>query len=107
MRPMKFRYEGASVILQPLEENRYLLTSLWSQTRGQGHAKGVLTKALDWADKRHICIELYVGVYGHPAQTALTNKQLIELYSKFGFEQTHKRPIRMLRRPISREIHAP
>lgn len=97
-----FNYESAQAVLifdETKLEGR--LVNVKSEVTGQGHARGVLQMAVDYADKHRMDIRLRARQYGNPR--GLTNPQLVEFYSKFGFVKVgDTKPVAMFR-PYSRE----
>lgn len=106
MTSIKFKYEGASAILEHLSPDLYLLRNVWSQHRGRGHAHGVLQQVIDFADQNGYDIFLVAQPYGHPIPTAKTRSELVTFYKKFGFVRDTRhggQVYAMIRRQPSRE----
>lgn len=83
---LRFSYGKASAILEELEPGKlYSLRNMFSRTRGQGHANGVMDRIVEYADKNNSTIILVIQRYGYNDHKALNNKQLEEFYRKFGF----------------------
>ncbi len=82
---MEFRFESATCRLTPHGDGTADLTHLYSGQRGNGHATGVVTLALRYADEHELETYLLARGYGGPTQTMLSNEQLVEFYNKFGF----------------------
>lgn len=97
----EFHYEGASCEVT-IVDGRGLVHRLYSKTRGQGHAKGLLTAVTEWADENGLELFLRAQPYGGPVQTMLDMNQLIKLYERFGFERTEQDDICMTNIPMIR-----
>lgn len=74
------------------ENNKVVLEGVWyyfnrlnvpSKIRNKGIAKKLLQEMSEWADQEHVSIWLDINPYGD-----LDLRQLISLYSRFGFKQT-------------------
>ncbi len=96
MRPILFKYESASAKLIYIDAGTCMLVNVYSLKRGLGHAKGVLQEVIDYADEYGATIIL---IAQSSPRSSLTNKQLEELYSRFGFKTTRRGPTRMIRHP--------
>ena len=101
MSVVRFTHGKASAKLVFLAEGLFHLGDVWTDTdaRGQGYAKGVMRKVVDYADKNHITILLKAQRYGKVTDPALDNHELEAFYSRFGFEITDHAPVKMIRRP--------
>lgn len=95
----KFRYESATAKLTHLGQDVWSLIDVESIERGQGHARGVMEQVVKFADQYDLTILLVVQMYGRYDEKMLDNFQLEQFYSKFGFERTSTRPVRMRRDP--------
>lgn len=106
-----FKYESASAKLEELgpAKTTYSLRNLFSRSRGQGHAKGVMQQIVQYADDNNITILLVIQRYGYKDKKALDNSQLKAFYEKFGFvtDPYSKYLTHMVRHPRyrSRENH--
>lgn len=83
---MRFAYGGATATLMDLGSQRYSLSSVFSNYLGKGDARGLLQKITTFVDERDASISLIVQRYHYTRPPAMDNQQLIEFYSKFGFQ---------------------
>lgn len=79
-----FRYKKATCKLIVWDETKATLSNLFSIVRNQGHAKGVLREACNFADENDLQIVLRVQRYGGD-HLCPDNAGLKRLYSQFGF----------------------
>lgn len=80
----EFRYESARCTVV-ISGDRGLVSHVYSKIRGQGHATGLLTRVIEFADKNGLELHLVARGYGGPVQTMLNPDQLVRFYKKFGF----------------------
>lgn len=80
-----FNHESASCTVA-VDGNAGTVLRVYSKTRGEGHATGLLTKVIEYADKNGLRLNLRARQYGGPIQTMLSNEDLVKFYEKFGFE---------------------
>jgi GNAT superfamily N-acetyltransferase len=81
-------YKSASLRLQPLQDQVYILRSLYSIKPRQGHATGLLELVTAWADRSGVTLLLTAKQYGNVH--GMTDKQLVKFYQKFGFVLTEE-----------------
>jgi len=87
---VKFKHESASANLRKDDHGVWNLTSVYSESRGKGHASELMRKISEYADVHGITVNLMAREYG--AVKGLTNQQLVTFYRKYGFVvQSHKR----------------
>jgi len=96
----KFKYLSASCILV-VNESSALVANVYSQTRHEGHATGLMKLVTEFADKNDLTLNLRAQAYGHPVMTILDNEALTKFYEKWGFVKEHDR--QMTR--TSRKLH--
>lgn len=91
-------FEGsASVQLQSLGGESYLVHNLWAAEKRKGHGTAVMEKACAYADTHALALTLVASQYGH--DEGMNNKQLEKFYKSLGFVTMAKRPIMMIRLP--------
>jgi GNAT superfamily N-acetyltransferase len=105
MERVVFRFESARATLFKLEDGTAKVTNVHAQMRGQGHATAVLSRIIEYADKHQLPLWLEVQRYGHP-RGGLTNAQLLNFYSKFGFvlNPDERLPRWMSREPVKGDV---
>lgn len=106
MHVINFSHGGASCKLVPWDQDVYILMSLWSKFRGEGHASALMAEVINWADEHRATIFLGVQRYGPPRE-GMNNAELIQFYSRYGFviDERVKRNRQMIRY-YSQEKHA-
>jgi len=82
----KFKLGMASAQLLIWDDGTSRLSNVYSRDRGLGQATRLLEKIAAFADEQKLSIFLTVKRFGYADRKALTNAQLVEFYSKFGFE---------------------
>lgn len=87
----KFNYESATAQLNFYDDGLVTLSHVYSKKRGLGHATGVVRLVTEFADEKGIDLTLQVRRYGHTDMLSPSNEQLIEFYSKFGFNRLRDR----------------
>lgn len=93
-------YKSASLRLQPLQDQVYILRSLYSIKPRQGHATALLERLTAWSDANRVTLLLTAKQYGNVH--GLTDKQLVKFYQKFGFvlaEEAGLQGYPMVRKP--------
>lgn len=109
MKPtIPFSYERASAKLQWMADDLYAVRNLWSQTRGLGHARGIMEKIIKYADDHGLDLFLIAQQYGSVNHPSMNNKELEAFYMKFGFKRAESSNglIKMIRL-TSRDLHGP
>lgn len=105
---VNLKYSQASAKLSRLDADLYSLSNVWSQSPGQGHGRGIMEKVIHFADKHGLTLVLMVQQYGQPGSGRLSNEQLEQFYSCFGFlkHPNSTRPTTMYRRPLAKKTSA-
>lgn len=86
---LTFRHGSASALLLIYEFGPCLVTTLYSNDPGKGHAKAVMQEIVDYADERGLSLALSARQFNN--ERGLNNDQLILFYEKFGFHLIHPR----------------
>lgn len=103
---IRFKYEGASAKLTVWGAHDATLSSIFSLSRGKGHATQLLEKIMDYADKNDLTVVILVQAYHYADRMSPNNAGLRHWYRKFGFVDCGDDGVlqRMIRQP--REIQA-
>ena len=80
---LTFRHGSTSALLLIYEVGPSLVTTLYSNDPGKGHAKAVMQEIVDYADERGLSLALSARQFNN--ERGLNNDQLILFYKKFGF----------------------
>jgi GNAT superfamily N-acetyltransferase len=94
---LSFFEKSASVQLQSLGGESYLVHNLWAAEKQQGHGRAVMEKAVAYADSHALALTLVAQQYGR--DEGMSNKQLEKFYKSLGFATIAKRPLMMIRVP--------
>lgn len=95
---LTFRHGSASALLLIYDVGPSLVTSLYSNDPGKGHAKAVMQQIVDYADERGLELTLSARQFNN--ERGLKNPELIEFYRKFGFELINENsPVNAMMRP--------
>ena len=93
----RFSYKSASAYLTQIDTHMYLLASLWSDNRRQGHARKLMEEIEQFVVEESSDILLIVAAYDQYGRFALTNQDLIDFYLRLGFYIDDPRPpVRMI-----------
>lgn len=82
---LKFTHELATARVTLWNDGVAYISGVYSRKRGQGHASQVMKDICEMADTNGLILQLDVSSYGPDNQYKLTDEQLQEWYSKFGF----------------------
>jgi GNAT superfamily N-acetyltransferase len=107
VRTISFMYETATVSLIDWGDGTGSVSSLYSQTRRQGHATGLMRILIDYADANGIKLMLTADPYSEDGPNL---DQLITFYEGFGFRAptlVPGVPTFMERMVMSQELHGP
>ena len=94
---MTLFHASASVQLQSLGGESYLLHNLFASEKRKGDGRAVMDKAVEYADTHALALTLVAQQYGR--EEGMSNKQLENFYKEFGFATVAKRPVMMIRLP--------
>lgn len=89
IKTVPFNYMGARAVIKHHQTQGVgAVQSLYSEVRGEGHARNVMHQITDYADNEHIHLSLVVRSHSSSKNRpdALTNNQLVNFYKKFGFK---------------------
>ena len=86
---LTFRHGSASAVLVAYKVGPSLVTTLYSNDPGKGHANAVMQEIVDYADEHGLSLALSARQFNN--ERGLNNSQLILFYEKFGFHLIHPR----------------
>ena len=92
MEHVKIRFESASALIKEKDDMLWL-TQVYSRKRGLGHGTGLMERVTKYAEENKVDLHLLVRPYDAVANKGiLTEPQLVEFYSKHGFEVFKQTP---------------
>ena len=82
-RVLQFKHETATLNLTNWEDGTASVSDVYTVERRKGHATKLLTKVVEFADRRGLILKTAAEAYG--VEPRMTTDQLVSFYSKFGF----------------------
>jgi ribosomal protein S18 acetylase RimI-like enzyme len=95
----RFGYESATAIVIDMEDGRYILSSVNSEDRGNGHATILLEIITEYADERGMDLKLVAVPCGDdPPMDSLQLKAFYERFDFVAFDESRTYYIEMERK---------
>lgn len=93
---LKFKYKSATANLRIFSDNYANIYDFKAKKKRRGHGTKLIKKILKYCDKNEIEVYLLAERYGKNGFN--TNKELVEFYKTFGFEELDDPPVHLRRK---------